>query len=155
MTEPKVTLKEWRERVNAGRNSGAGSTQPGIDGGDGSSSSGSVPNGKPIPKGSGNPLHPDVSEEIGRLRDTILVLKKQIYGSSIPGEIGLVVHLQDIEDKFNRLVNNLNASVAGLTTRITNLEQRFDELLEMLGVEDEEEDPLVKMAVEGKDHGTQ
>lgn len=133
--QPKVTLQQWRSRVNAGRIASSNGAQPGdiavpaVDGTNGAS------HGKSDAKTSGNPLHPDLTEELGRLRETVSVLKRQIYGNST-GESGIVSHLQDIE----------NSTIA-LEARLTTLEGhfgalviKFAELLDLLGVDEEVED---------------
>ena len=125
MTEPKVTLAKWKERINqnAGSNTGATNPQPTSDGqSTGNGTDGSA-YGKSAAKSSGNPLHPDITEELARLRDTVLVLKKQIYGSSVPGEIGIVRHIQETEER-----------IAKLEGRLADLVEKFAELLTLLGV---------------------
>ena len=136
MTQPKVTLAQWRERVqlNANGNTGTIIGQPGTITDTGSISADNSIKGGGISKGPVNPLHPDLQEEVGRLRATVQVMKTQIYGSSIPGELGLVQHLLQVDDEVNRLAG----SISGLSTRLAKMEDDYRQLLELLGVEDDD-----------------
>lgn len=137
MTQPKVTMAQFKERIreNAIRNSGASSTQPTDNIGTSVTSSITSIQGSTNPKNSGNPLHPDLTEEISRLRQTVDILSRQIYGGQVPGQIGIAKHLQEVEDRLISVV----VSVGNMNSRLDKFAESFKQLLEILGVEEEED----------------
>lgn len=139
MTEPKVTLDKWKERVNANRNSGVVNTQPDSNVSHDRMGDGSLGSTSTTSKGSGNPLHPDVGEEISRIRETVTILSRQIYGGAT-GSLGIAKHVQELDDYIRDVdssTKSLTVKFNDLSAKLEKLSKDFNQLLEILGVEED------------------
>ena len=136
MAEPKVTLAQWKARIaqNAGSNAGATGSQSASDTVPSDNGTHSSKDGKSAASTSSNPLHPDIAEELARVRDTVLVIKRQIYGGSVPGEIGIIKHLQEMDDRLG----SISGSIVPILNRLGTLENKFRDLMVLLEIEEED-----------------